>query len=93
MSETVKRVRMYHTNSCPYCVGASQLLARKGVQDVEKINVDTSPEERVKMMEITGRRTVPQIFIGDRHVGGYDDLVKLDRAGELDGLLGVGTAA
>jgi len=83
----MNRIRMYRTDGCPYCESATHFLARKGVHDIEKINVDALPEERVKMMEITGRRTVPQIFIGEHHVGGYDDLVRLERAGELDGLL------
>ena len=87
----MNQVKMYKTAGCPYCDSALRLLDRKGVHDIEKINVDDLPDERVKMMEITGRRTVPQIFIGERYVGGYDELVKLDRAGELDGLLGIVT--
>lgn len=83
----MSKVLMYRTNSCPYCESATHFLARKGVHDIETVYVDAEPEERVKMMQITGRRTVPQIFIGERHVGGYDDLVKLDRAGGLDELL------
>ena len=79
-------IRMYSTRVCPYCVRAERLLNKKGVQ-VEKILVDLQPEEMAKMIEITGRRTVPQIFIGERHVGGYDDLVDLDLEGELDPLL------
>ncbi len=81
------KVLMYCTAVCPYCVRAEQLLQRKGVREIEKIRVDLQPELRVAMMEKTGRRTVPQIYIGDRHVGGYDDLAALDHAGELDGLL------
>lgn len=81
------RVVMYCTEVCPYCVRAEQLLQRKGVTEIEKIRVDLQPELRVAMTEKTGRRTVPQIYIGDRHVGGYDDLAALDRAGELDELL------
>jgi len=81
------KVLMYSTAVCPYCVRAEQLLQRKGITDVEKIRVDLQPELRIAMMEKTGRRTVPQIFIGERHVGGYDDLAALDRAGELDLLL------
>lgn len=78
---------MYCTAVCPYCVRAEQLLQRKGVREIEKIRVDLNPELRVAMMEKTGRRTVPQIYIDDRHVGGYDDLAALDREGELDRLL------
>jgi glutaredoxin 3 len=79
-------VRMYSTRICPYCIRAERLLNKKGVQ-VQKILVDLQPEEREKMIKITGRRTVPQIFIGEMHVGGYDDLVDLDLEGELDPLL------
>jgi len=79
-------IRMYSTRVCPYCIRAERLLNKKGVQ-VEKILIDNQPEEMTKMIEITGRRTVPQIFIGERHVGGYDDLVDLDLDGELDQLL------
>jgi glutaredoxin 3 len=80
---------MYSTQVCPYCIRAEQLLARKGIgaERIEKIRVDTHPEKRDEMMRITGRRTVPQIFIGERHVGGFDDLSALDAAGELDALL------
>lgn len=78
---------MYCTAVCPYCVRAEQLLQRKGVREIEKIRVDLNPELRVAMMEKTGRRTVPQIYIDDRHIGGYDDLAALDREGELDRLL------
>lgn len=81
------KVLMYCTAVCPYCVRAEQLLQRKGVREIEKIRVDLLPELRVAMMEKTGRRTVPQIFIGDEHVGGYDDLASLDHAGELEKLL------
>jgi len=79
-------IRMYSTRICPYCIRAERLLNKKGVQ-VQKILVDNQPEEMAKMIEITGRRTVPQIFIGERHIGGYDDLVDLDLEGELDPLL------
>ncbi|HEC84581.1 MAG TPA: glutaredoxin 3 [Thioploca sp.] len=79
-------VRMYSTPICPYCMRAERLLNKKGVQ-VHKILVNLNPQEMTKMIEITGRRTVPQIFIGDRHVGGFDDLVELDLEGELDSLL------
>ncbi len=80
-------VRMYSTGYCPYCVRAEQLLARKGVTEVDKIRIDLDPTQRDAMMSLTGRRTVPQIFIGDYHVGGYDDLYALDREGKLDPLL------
>jgi len=78
---------MYSTAVCPYCVRAEQLLSSKGVTDIEKIRIDLNPEEREKMMARTNRRTVPQIYIGDTHVGGFDDLAALDRAGGLDPLL------
>ena len=78
---------MYSTAMCPYCVQAERLLLAKGVQQIAKIRVDLDPVQRVTMMEKTGRRTVPQIYIGDVHVGGFDDLVALDRAGRLDPLL------
>jgi glutaredoxin 3 len=81
------KVLMYSTAVCPYCVRAEQLLKRKGVQEIEKIRVDLQPELRVAMMEKTGRRTVPQIYINGVYVGGYDDLISLDHAGELDRLL------
>ncbi len=81
------KVLMYCTAVCPYCVRAEQLLQRKGVREIEKIRVDLQPELRAAMMEKTGRRTVPQIYIGGGHVGGYDDLAALDRAGGLDELL------
>ena len=81
------RVIMYTTGFCPYCKMAESLLRAKGVQDIEKIRVDLEPEQRIEMMGKTGRRTVPQIYIGEKHVGGYDDLTQLDRAGELTALL------
>lgn len=80
-------IRMYSTAVCPYCVRAEQLLQRKGVTDLEKIRIDLDPVRRDEMMTLTGRRTVPQIFIGDYHVGGCDDLYALDREGRLDPLL------
>jgi glutaredoxin 3 len=83
-------VKMYTTAVCPYCIRAKQILKAKGVDAIEEIRVDMQPAERMKMMEITGRRTVPQIFIGDTHVGGCDDLMALDRRGGLDPLLGRG---
>jgi len=81
------KVLMYSTATCPYCVRAEQLLLRKGVREIEKIRVDLQPELRVAMMEKTGRRTVPQIYIGDEYVGGYDELASLDHAGGLAELL------
>lgn len=78
---------MYSTAVCPYCVNAERLLNSKGVTSITKIRVDLEPEKRAEMMQRTGRRTVPQIYIGERHVGGCDDLYALDRAGELDALL------
>lgn len=80
-------VLMYSTHVCPYCVMAEKLLLKKGVTQLEKILIDQDPAQREIMMTRTGRRTVPQIYIGDHHVGGYDDLAALDRAGKLDGLL------
>jgi glutaredoxin 3 len=77
---------MYSTAVCPYCQMAERLLRSKGVE-VEKIRIDLDPERRAEMMEKTGRRTVPQIYVGTTHVGGYDDLAALDRAGKLDPLL------
>lgn len=81
------KVVMYSTAVCPYCVRAEQLLMRKGVQNLEKIRVDLNPELRAEMMEKSGRRSVPQIFIGTTHVGGFDDLFALDQQGGLDLLL------
>lgn len=81
------KIVMYSTEVCPYCVRAEQLLKRKGVTEIEKIRIDLDPELRIAMVEKTGRRTVPQIFINERHVGGYDDLAELDQAGELNALL------
>jgi len=78
---------MYSTAVCPYCIMAERLLKSKGVENIEKIRVDLQPEQRVEMMQKTGRRTVPQIYIGDMHVGGFDDLSALDHAGKLDSLL------
>jgi len=80
-------VKMYCTAVCPYCVMAEKLLNKKGVTQIEKIRVDLAPAQREEMMRITGRRTVPQIYIGERHVGGFDDISALDAAGELDPLL------
>lgn len=80
-------VKMYTTAVCPYCVRAKQILKAKGVEHIEEIRIDTNPEQRALMMETTGRRTVPQIFIGQTHVGGCDDLVALDGQGGLLPLL------
>lgn len=82
----MRRVLMYCTSSCPFCHAAERLLVEKGV-DIEKIRVDLAPERRQEMMQRSGRRTVPQIWIGERHVGGCDDLYELERQGELDPLL------
>jgi glutaredoxin 3 len=81
---------MYSTGVCPYCVMAERLLKSKGVENLEKIRVDLDPAQRVEMMQRTGRRTVPQIYIGDTHVGGFDDLSALEKAGRLDALLNGG---
>jgi glutaredoxin 3 len=78
---------MYCTAVCPYCVRAEQLLQRKGVTEIEKVRVDLAPERRQEMMVRTGRRSVPQIYIGDFHVGGCDDLFELEAEGRLDRLL------
>ena len=80
-------VTMYTTAACPYCVQAERFLKAKGVQEIAKIRVDLEPGLRRAMMERTGRRTVPQIYIGDFHVGGYEDLVALDHGGRLAPLL------
>lgn len=80
-------VTMYSTGVCPYCIMAERLLKSKGVENLNKIRVDLEPEKRAEMMTRTGRRTVPQIYIDDTHVGGYDDLAALDKAGRLDPLL------
>lgn len=85
----MQSVTMYTTAVCPYCIRAKQILKSKGVEQIEEIRVDTQPEERMKMMQMTGRRTVPQIFIGTTHVGGCDDLMALESRGELDALLAV----
>lgn len=81
------RVVMYLTATCPFCQSAERLLEQKGVADLEKVRVDLAPERRAEMVKRSGRRTVPQIWIGNRHVGGCDDLYALERAGELDHLL------
>jgi glutaredoxin 3 len=81
------KVSMYVTGFCPYCSMAERLLQSKGVEDIEKIRVDLDPTQRAEMMKRTRRRTVPQIYIGEIHIGGFDDLSALDRAGRLDPLL------
>jgi len=83
----MQSVKMYTTAVCPYCIRAKQILKAKGVEVIDEIRVDLEPQARMTMMEITGRRTVPQIFIGDTHVGGCDDLVALDSRGGLVPLL------
>lgn len=83
----MSKVVMYVSGFCPYCTMAEKLLRARGVEEIEKIRVDLQPELRVEMMQRTGRRTVPQIYIGETHVGGYDDLAMLDRQGELSVLL------
>ena len=80
-------VRMYTTQWCPYCQQAKQLLAQRGVAAIDEIRIDEQPAERAAMVQLTGRRTVPQIFIGSTHVGGCDDLMALDRSGGLAALL------
>ncbi|KAF3997297.1 glutaredoxin 3 [Glaciimonas immobilis] len=80
-------VLMYSTAVCPYCMRAEQLLKARGVEDIEKVRIDLDPQQRDQMMKRTGRRTVPQIYIGDTHVGGFDDLNALDQAGKLLPLL------
>ena len=84
----MQHVKMYTTQVCPYCIRAKALLKQRGVVQIEEIRIDTDPAQRDHMMAITGRRTVPQIFIGDTHVGGCDDLMALDSAGKLLPLLG-----
>lgn len=86
----MQAVKMYTTAVCPYCVRAKQILKSKGVEQIEEVRIDTDPDARNTMMEITGRRTVPQIFIGSTHVGGCDDLVALDAQGGLVPLLNAG---
>jgi glutaredoxin 3 len=83
----MQAVKMYTTAVCPYCIRAKQILKSKGVEQIEEVRIDTDPVARTAMMEITGRRTVPQIFIGSTHVGGHDDLVALDGKGGLMPLL------
>jgi len=85
--DKMPKVVMYVSGFCPYCTMAEKLLRTRGVEEIEKIRVDLQPEQRIEMMQRTGRRTVPQIYIGQTHVGGYDDLSMLDRQGELVRLL------
>ena len=80
-------VRMYTTQVCPYCIRAKALLKQRGVDQIEEVRIDLDPQQREQMMALTGRRTVPQIFIGETHVGGCDELVALDRSGGLTPLL------
>lgn len=84
---SLPHVRMYATAVCPYCIRAEQLLKRKGISEIEKVRIDLDPAQRDEMIQLTGQRTVPQIFINGHHVGGCDDLYALDRAGNLDPLL------
>ena len=83
----MSHVKMYTTQVCPYCIRAKALLKQRGVEQIEEIRIDLDPAQRHSMMELTGRRTVPQIFIGDTHVGGCDELVALDQRGALAPLL------
>ena len=87
MNEAMPKITMYLTGVCPFCHMAERLLKSKGVGEIHKIRVDLDPVQREEMMMKTGRRTVPQIYIGERHVGGFDDLSALDKAGELEPLL------
>jgi len=81
------RIRMYSTAVCPFCLRAEMLLKAKGITEIEKIRVDLDSRQREEMTQKTGRRTVPQIYIGDAHVGGFDELAALEHAGKLDSLL------
>ena len=81
------KILIYATAVCPYCINAERLLTAKGVKDIEKVRVDLQPEQRMEMMQKTGRRTVPQIYIDDLHIGGFEELRALDLAGKLDPLL------
>jgi glutaredoxin 3 len=87
---TMNRVKMYTTQVCPYCQRAKMLLKQRGVEQIEEVRIDLNPAERDAMIALTGRRTVPQIFIGDTHVGGCDDLIALDQKGGLTPLLQAG---
>jgi glutaredoxin 3 len=81
------KITMYSTGTCPYCQRAEMLLKSRGVDEIDRIRIDLEPARRDEMMQRTGRRTVPQIYIGEVHVGGYDDLAALDRAGKLAPML------
>jgi glutaredoxin 3 len=81
------KVMMYSTGVCPYCTMAEKLLRSKGVAEIEKVRIDLDPARREEMMQKTGRRTVPQIYIGETHIGGFDDLAALEKAGGLDAML------
>jgi glutaredoxin 3 len=83
----MNRVKMYTTQVCPYCQRAKMLLKQRGVEQIDEVRIDQNPAERDTMVQLTGRRTVPQIFIGDTHVGGCDDLIALDQRGGLMPLL------
>lgn len=87
MADGPPTITMYTTATCPFCIRAERFLGARGVTAIAKVRVDLDPAERIAMMTKTGRRTVPQIYIGDVHVGGYEDLVALDQAGELAPLL------
>jgi glutaredoxin 3 len=89
---TMALVKMYTTQVCPYCIRAKMLLKQRGVDTIDEVRVDLHPAERDTMIRLTGRRTVPQIFIGDTHVGGCDDLIALDQRGGLAPLLAAGGA-
>jgi glutaredoxin 3 len=83
----MSEITMYSTAVCPYCINAERLLRSKGITEINKIRVDLDPEKRAEMMQRTGRRTVPQIYIGEHYVGGFEELYALDKAGELNELL------
>ncbi|HEU5296312.1 MAG TPA: glutaredoxin 3 [Burkholderiaceae bacterium] len=83
----MNKVRMYTTQVCPFCIRAKALLRQRGVAQIDEVRVDLDPQQRARMMELTGRRTVPQIFIGETHVGGCDELMALDQRGGLLPLL------
>ncbi|HEY7986830.1 MAG TPA: glutaredoxin 3 [Methylophilaceae bacterium] len=85
----MSEITMYSTAVCPYCINAERLLRSKGVTEINKVRVDLEPEKRVEMMQRTGKRTVPQIYIGEHYVGGFQELYALDKAGELNELLAV----
>ena len=89
-TDAMNAVRMYTTQVCPYCIRAKSLLKQRGVELIDEVRIDLDPAQRDHMIELTGRRTVPQIFIGDTHVGGCDELIALDRAGGLAPLLQAG---